>query len=90
MAKLSALQSADGTKRVSVAFVPTVPEMYPNGFTQIVEDQIGAFIEVKGLSHQMEGGSRPTFFRGVATVVTKLFHVIQVSLKSLVQQPSWT
>ncbi|PWN51129.1 Nucleotidylyl transferase [Violaceomyces palustris] len=51
--------------------------MYPNGFTQIIDDQVGAFVEVKGLGHQMEGGSRPTFFRGVATVVTKLFHVIQ-------------
>ncbi len=66
-----------GDRRVNVAFVPSVKEMYPNGFTQVVADQIGAFIEVKGLSHQMEGGSRPTFFRGVATVVTKLFHIIQ-------------
>ncbi|PWZ01481.1 putative pantoate--beta-alanine ligase [Testicularia cyperi] len=62
---------------VNIAFVPSVKEMYPNGFTQVVEDQIGAFVTVQGLSHQMEGGSRPTFFRGVATVVTKLFHVIQ-------------
>nr|AEY62527.1 putative pantoate-beta-alanine ligase [Anthracocystis walkeri] len=64
-------------RRVNVAFVPSVKEMYPNGFTQVVADQIGAFVEVKGLSHQMEGGSRPTFFRGVATVVTKLFHIVQ-------------
>ncbi|SPO32336.1 probable pantoate--beta-alanine ligase [Ustilago trichophora] len=66
-----------GSLRVNAAFVPSVKEMYPNGFTQVVADQIGAFVEVKGLSHQMEGGSRPTFFRGVATVVTKLFHIIQ-------------
>ncbi|SNX82058.1 probable pantoate--beta-alanine ligase [Melanopsichium pennsylvanicum] len=65
-----------GDRRVNAAFVPSVNEMYPNGFTQVVADQIGAFVEVKGLSHQMEGGSRPTFFRGVATVVTKLFHII--------------
>nr|AEY62506.1 probalbe pantoate-beta-alanine ligase [Ustilago xerochloae] len=64
-------------RKVDVVFAPSVREMYPNGFTQIVADQIGAFVEVKGLSHQMEGGSRPTFFRGVATVVTKLFHIIQ-------------
>ncbi|KAJ9478820.1 Pantoate--beta-alanine ligase [Pseudozyma hubeiensis] len=79
IAKLATLSdSASGSdRRVNVAFVPSVKEMYPNGFTQVVADQIGAFVEVKGLSHQMEGGSRPTFFRGVATVVTKLFHIIQ-------------
>ncbi|SAM61844.1 probable pantoate--beta-alanine ligase [Ustilago bromivora] len=67
-----------GTQRkVDIVFAPSVREMYPNGLTQVVSDQIGAFVEVKGLSHQMEGGSRPTFFRGVATVVTKLFHIIQ-------------
>nr|QBH67512.1 pantothenate synthetase [Ustilago esculenta] len=69
--------SSGEDRRVNVTFVPSVREMYPNGFTQVVADQIGAFVEVKGLSHQMEGGSRPTFFRGVATVVTKLFHIIQ-------------
>ncbi|CDS00026.1 hypothetical protein, partial [Sporisorium scitamineum] len=77
LASLSFTTSSGQQRRVNIAFVPTVKEMYPNGFTQVVEDQIGAFIEVKGLSHQMEGGSRPTFFRGVATVVTKLFHIIQ-------------
>lgn len=69
--------SSGSQRKVDVVFAPSVREMYPNGFTQIVADQIGAFVEVKGLSHQMEGGSRPTFFRGVATVVTKLFHIIQ-------------
>lgn len=79
MHKLASLShsTSSNLRRVDVAFVPSVKEMYPNGFTQIVADQIGAFVEVKGLSHQMEGGSRPTFFRGVATVVTKLFHIIQ-------------
>ena len=74
----SLVDSSSGQeRRVDIAFVPSVKEMYPNGFTQVVADQVGAFVEVKGLSHQMEGGSRPTFFRGVATVVTKLFHIIQ-------------
>uniref|UniRef100_V5EUS4 Pantoate--beta-alanine ligase n=1 Tax=Kalmanozyma brasiliensis (strain GHG001) TaxID=1365824 RepID=V5EUS4_KALBG len=76
IAKLASISHPSGRK-VDTAFVPSVKEMYPNGFTQVVADQIGAFVEVKGLSHQMEGGSRPTFFRGVATVVTKLFHIIQ-------------
>lgn len=64
-------------RRVARIFAPGVKEMYPNGFTQTVADQVGAFVEVKGLSEQMEGASRPTFFRGVATVVTKLFHIVQ-------------
>ncbi|WFD35558.1 pantoate--beta-alanine ligase (AMP-forming) [Malassezia cuniculi] len=59
-----------------VVFVPQVRDMYPNGITQDVAKQVGAFVEVKGLSHQMEGVTRPNFFRGVATVVTKLFNVV--------------
>ncbi|PPQ78686.1 hypothetical protein CVT25_010707 [Psilocybe cyanescens] len=58
-------------------FLPTVSDMYPSGIVQNVAEQKGTFIEVKGYGHQMEGVSRPTFFRGVATVVTKLFNVIQ-------------
>lgn len=57
--------------------------MYPNGIERNVTLQKGTFIEVKGYSHQMEGLSRPDFFRGVATVVTKLFNVIEVK-KSLI------
>ncbi|KAH9913951.1 Pantoate-beta-alanine ligase [Epithele typhae] len=51
--------------------------MYPGGITQDVRAQTGTFVEVKGFGHQMEGASRPTFFRGVATVVTKLFNAVQ-------------
>ncbi|KAJ2911948.1 hypothetical protein MD484_g8462, partial [Candolleomyces efflorescens] len=61
----------------AAVFVPNVKEMYPSGIVQNVTDQKGTFIEVKGYSHQMEGQTRPTFFRGVATVVTKLFNIIQ-------------
>lgn len=66
----------------SAVFLPTVSEMYPSGIVQDVAEQKGTFIEVKGYDHQMEGVSRPTFFRGVATVVTKLFNAIQVSFYS--------
>ncbi|KAH9000375.1 Pantoate-beta-alanine ligase [Lactarius akahatsu] len=44
---------------------------------QDVAQQKGTFVEVKGYGEQMEGRSRPAFFRGVATVVTKLFNIIQ-------------
>ena len=72
-----------GPRGPAAVFVPTVGEMYPAGISQDVEAQKGTFIEVKGYGHQMEGASRPTFFRGVATVVTKLFNAIEVSLLSL-------
>ncbi|KDN47978.1 Pantoate-beta-alanine ligase [Tilletiaria anomala UBC 951] len=75
-AALSQLSSGED-RRVDIIFAPSVSEMYPSGLTQVVQDQVGAFVEVKGLSHQMEGGSRPTFFRGVVTVCTKLFHAVQ-------------
>ncbi|CAA7269221.1 unnamed protein product [Cyclocybe aegerita] len=61
----------------SAVFAPTVSEMYPSGIVQNVAEQKGTFVEVKGYGHQMEGVSRPTFFRGVATVVTKLFNAVQ-------------
>ncbi|KAI0272542.1 Pantoate-beta-alanine ligase [Gloeopeniophorella convolvens] len=61
----------------SAVFVPAVKDMYPSGISQDVSEQKGTFVEVKGYGEQMEGRSRPTFFRGVATVVTKLLNIIQ-------------
>src|SRR5579863_5152242 len=46
-------------------FAPTVDEMYPNGPT--------TFVEVEGLSERLDGLSRLGHFRGVGTVVAKLF-----------------
>lgn len=48
-----------------VVFAPAVEEMYPEGAT--------TFVEVEGLSERLDGKSRPGHFRGVATVVSKLF-----------------
>lgn len=73
------VDASSTTRKVSAIFLPDSKEMYPSGVTQDVSAQKGTFVEVKGYSHQMEGRSRPTFFRGVTTVVTKLFNVIQVS-----------
>lgn len=83
------LQVLEATQHLDVAssavprttaalFLPNVHEMYPSGITQNVTAQKGTFVEVKGYGHHMEGASRPTFFRGVSTVVTKLFNVIEV------------
>lgn len=76
----TAADPAGGTlhRTPSAVFVPTVHDMYPSGISQDIGMQKGTFVEVKGYGHQMEGTTRPTFFRGVATVVTKLFNVIEV------------
>lgn len=67
----------DTPRTPSAVFVPSVKDMYPSGISQDVSEQKGTFVEVKGYGDQMEGRSRPSFFRGVATVVTKLFNIVQ-------------
>ena len=60
-------------EKVDVVFAPTDAEMYPC-------DGAGAFstyVVEEDLSGGMEGVSRPTHFRGVTTVVAKLFHIVQ-------------
>lgn len=54
-----------------VVFTPSVDTIYPNG--------LGAqsFVDVPGISLGYCGGSRPGHFKGVATVVTKLFNLVQ-------------
>jgi len=53
---------------VDLLFAPTAEEMYPAAST--------TFVEVGGLSDRLDGAHRPGHFRGVATVVSKLFHII--------------
>jgi pantoate--beta-alanine ligase len=53
-----------------LVFAPSVATMYPNG-------QTSTFVEVPGLSDVLEGASRPGHFRGVATVVLKLFEIVK-------------
>ena len=60
-----------GGEGVEVVFTPTPEIIYPNG----VENQTS--VEVPGLSNILEGASRPGHFRGVATVVSKLFNIVQ-------------
>jgi len=54
-------------------FAPTVEEMYGPGVFGAGEQARSTFVEVPGLSDVFEGQSRPGHFRGVATVVLKLF-----------------
>lgn len=67
-------------RKVSAVFLPTNDVLYPSGIATNVEDQRGAFVTVHGLSEQLEGARRPGFFRGVATVVLKLFLIVEPSI----------
>jgi len=54
---------------VDTVFVPSNEEMYPPEFS--------TWVDVEKVSEQLEGASRPGHFRGVATVVAKLFNIVQ-------------
>ncbi len=55
-------------------FLPAVETMYPRGTRQVTR------VEVPGISDELCGASRPGFFVGVATVVAKLFNLVQPDL----------
>jgi len=57
----------------ALVFAPTAAAVYPHGSRS-------TFVEVTGLSDVLEGASRPGHFRGVATVVLKLFEIVQPDL----------
>ncbi|WEM42686.1 pantoate--beta-alanine ligase [Photobacterium sp. DA100] len=56
---------------VELVFTPTPDVMYPQGLDR------QTFVEVPGLSTMLEGALRPSHFRGVSTIVTKLFNIVQ-------------
>jgi pantoate--beta-alanine ligase len=56
-----------------LVFAPDAEVMYPHGLAS-------TFVEVPGLSEVLEGASRPGHFRGVATVVLKLFEIVRPQL----------
>ena len=55
--------------KVDVVFIPQVRDIYPKNFQ--------TFVEVKELQNHLCGLSRPGHFRGVATVVAKLFNIVK-------------
>jgi pantoate--beta-alanine ligase len=59
--------------RISAIFAPTTRVMYP---TLPPTSENGTFVTVTPLASLLEGTSRPTFFRGVATVCVKLFNIV--------------
>jgi len=56
-------------ENADLLFAPTVEEMYP-------QDAV-TWVTVEGLSEKLDGRSRPGHFRGVTTVVAKLFHIVE-------------
>ncbi|MCG6201034.1 pantoate--beta-alanine ligase [Psychromonas antarctica] len=56
---------------VDIVFIPSADVIYPNG----LEKQ--SYVEVPGLSDSLEGALRPGHFRGMSTIVNKLFNLVQ-------------
>ncbi len=54
---------------VDIVFAPEAAEMYPTGYA--------TYVDVEGITEVLCGASRPGHFRGVCTVVSKLFSIIQ-------------
>jgi len=54
---------------VGIVFAPSAEQMYPNGDV--------TWVKVEGLSDRLDGRSRKGHFYGVATVVSKLFHIVE-------------
>jgi pantoate--beta-alanine ligase len=52
-----------------LVFMPPVEEMYPEGFN--------SWVDVAGITERLEGAHRPGHFRGVFTVVAKLFNIVE-------------
>jgi pantoate--beta-alanine ligase len=59
-------------ENVDLVFAPTKDDMYPPNSSTVVE--------VHGLSERLDGKSRPGHFKGVTTVVTKLFEIVRPEL----------
>jgi pantoate--beta-alanine ligase len=57
---------------LDLLFAPTAAEMYP---TPAI-----TYVNVEGLSERLDGQSRPGHFRGVTTIVSKLFHIVEPDL----------
>ena len=58
-----------GKEKTDIVFAPSEEEMYPATFS--------TWVDVEKVTERLEGACRPGHFRGVATVVTKLFNIVQ-------------
>ena len=58
-------------RKVDLIFAPAPADIYPHG------TDTQTYVDVPGLSTMLEGASRPGHFRGVSTIVSKLFNLVQ-------------
>ncbi len=58
-----------GQEGMDIVFAPAAAEMYPSGYN--------TWVEMQGVTERLEGSIRPGHFRGVATVVAKLFNIVE-------------
>jgi len=58
-----------GKEEIDIVFAPPDDEMYPSMFS--------SWVDVEKVTERLEGASRPGHFRGVATIVAKLFNIVQ-------------
>jgi len=56
-------------ERTDIVFMPTAEEMYPEGYS--------SWVEVEKVTDRLEGSCRPGHFKGVATIVAKLFNIVE-------------
>ena len=56
-------------EKTDIVFMPSAAEMYP--------PQLDSWVEAGKVSQRLEGAARPTHFRGVTTIVAKLFNIVQ-------------
>jgi pantoate--beta-alanine ligase len=74
---LSADEQLCGREKVDAIFAPSDEEMYPGG---VGSAHAATWVEETSLSRRFEGERRPGHFRGVCTIVAKLFHIVQPDL----------
>ncbi len=80
MEQLEALDvelKGNGKGRIEAVFAPMTGVMYPNLPPDSTLPGVGSFVTITPLAHLLEGASRPVFMRGVATVCTKLFNIVE-------------
>jgi len=56
-------------ERTDIVFMPSAEEMYPEGFN--------SWVEVEKVTNRLEGSCRPGHFKGVTTIVAKLFNIVE-------------
>lgn len=75
--ELDAELEKQGKGRIEAIFAPTTKTMYPTLPPDSTLPGTGSFVTITPLANLLEGKSRPVFFRGVATVCTKLFNIVE-------------